>query len=267
MWKSWVVVSTSILRHAQDREFTILPNATIRDQRLSFRATGLLAYLVSLPDGTGVDSLSLSRRKKEGRDAVRTAFDELMAVGYVRRYKEQDPDTGFWRTVIEVTDQTEPTPDFQASVNQSPVSRASGFQALSQERKDRGESTEESTSSLPDGSFNDFWERYPKRHGRRVGKASAAAKWSRLSAEHRAEALVAVLVYADAVVRSETIAKDPQRFLMNYYWQDWLAAADKAGPAHGGITQCETCLDKGWVFPDGSTEASPCPACRKQGAA
>jgi hypothetical protein len=76
---------SAILRHRHPNRFTILPNDAIRNQALSFRAVGVLAHLLSLPDGAKVDSATLAAAHKEGRDAVRSAYKELEAHGYYRR--------------------------------------------------------------------------------------------------------------------------------------------------------------------------------------
>lgn len=117
----------TILRHKRRRDFTVLPNGMLRDPRLSFRATGLLAFLLMLPDGEGVDSMSLAERKKEGRDAIRAGFKELEVAGYLARHREQD-EKGFWSHVIEVSD--EPTTPFQSSDDRRRDNRPSDSQSL-----------------------------------------------------------------------------------------------------------------------------------------
>jgi hypothetical protein len=76
---------SAILRHRHPNRFTVLPNDAIRNPALSFRAVGVLAHLLSLPDGAKVDSATLATAHKEGRDAVRAAFSELAGHGYYRR--------------------------------------------------------------------------------------------------------------------------------------------------------------------------------------
>jgi hypothetical protein len=76
---------SAILRHRHPNRFTVLPNDAIRNPALSFRAVGVLAHLLSLPDGAKVDSATLAKVHKEGRDAVRAAYKELEAHGYYRR--------------------------------------------------------------------------------------------------------------------------------------------------------------------------------------
>ena len=73
--------------------------------------------------------------------------------------------------------------------------------------------------------FDAFWHAYPKRSGRRVGKAAAKAKWQKL-VQHHPAIMTATNAYAAAVGRGETIAKDAQRFLAGDYWRDWLPGAE-----------------------------------------
>lgn len=70
--------------------WTSLPNAALEDHRLSFRAAGILAYLLSRPDGWETDSVRLAAPgAREGRDAVRTALTQLESVGYLHRVKRR----------------------------------------------------------------------------------------------------------------------------------------------------------------------------------
>lgn len=86
-----------IHRSRPDQNFTILPNETLRDQRLSYTARGVLVELLSHVDGweTNADALSeLARRHRgsktgEGRRAIRAAFTELEQLGYLVRHKQR----------------------------------------------------------------------------------------------------------------------------------------------------------------------------------
>jgi len=85
------------------RDFTVLPNRILRDDLLSYRARGVLVYLLSQPPGWTVSSGRLALQDGEGRDAVRTALRELMSTGYLCLEREQDM-RGLWASHYIVTD-------------------------------------------------------------------------------------------------------------------------------------------------------------------
>lgn len=69
-----------------ERNFTQLPNAWIRDSRLSLKARGLLALLMSHNDGWSVTVKALAADSRaDGEHAIATARDELVEHGYLIR--------------------------------------------------------------------------------------------------------------------------------------------------------------------------------------
>lgn len=120
-----------IVRTMPDEGWVPIANTAARDHRLSWRARGLLAELLSYPDGweTSVDKLvdmaNAAGGNTEGRDAMRNAMNELIRFGYVRRVRYTEH--GRWLTRLEVTDG--PTPDFQASVVQASADQSSVVQS------------------------------------------------------------------------------------------------------------------------------------------
>ena len=82
-----------IIRSTRPRDnFTIISNETINDQRLSFKARGLLIYLLSKPDAWRTTTAHLASVSPNGIDAVKTGMKELEAVGYIRRVRERHYD-------------------------------------------------------------------------------------------------------------------------------------------------------------------------------
>lgn len=65
--------------------FTQIPNAWLRDDRLSRRAKGLLAELLSHREGWEITIGALTRSGPEGRDAIASAVHELERFGYLNR--------------------------------------------------------------------------------------------------------------------------------------------------------------------------------------
>lgn len=88
-----------------ESDFQLLRNEVARDTRLSYRASGVLADILSRPDNweTSAERLAAARPDKEGRDAIRKALSELEAAGYVKRERVRDA-KGHWRTVLTVFD-------------------------------------------------------------------------------------------------------------------------------------------------------------------
>lgn len=73
-----------IIRVKTDREFTIIPNIVFKSG-LSLRATGLLAYILHLPDDWVLYKTYLyENMPKDGRDSIRSAWGELEAAGFIR---------------------------------------------------------------------------------------------------------------------------------------------------------------------------------------
>jgi hypothetical protein len=74
-----------IVRHPHEAKFTVIDNATLGDDRLSWKARGILAYLLSKPDGWEVMVRHLVNAAPDGRDAVLSGLRELEAIGYLVR--------------------------------------------------------------------------------------------------------------------------------------------------------------------------------------
>jgi hypothetical protein len=86
-----------------DINWTVVRNEMVADPRISFKATGILVYILSKPDNWQTSTAHLASIKKEGLDAIRTAIAELRCAGYVRTRRYQDS-AGKWRYETDVFD-------------------------------------------------------------------------------------------------------------------------------------------------------------------
>ena len=81
----------AIIRAERKDPYTHLYNETLRDKRLSFKARGLLAYMLSMADNWKFYTKSIvSSSDKDGRDSVLSGLKELEACGYLRRKSKRN---------------------------------------------------------------------------------------------------------------------------------------------------------------------------------
>ncbi|MEV7020892.1 hypothetical protein [Kitasatospora sp. NPDC093558] len=78
-------------RSAHARNFTVLPNAMLQYRQLSYTARGLLADLLSRPDGWREDGRHMADTSPQGRSAIRKALKELAEAGFYRVEKIRMP--------------------------------------------------------------------------------------------------------------------------------------------------------------------------------
>ena len=80
-----------VLRKKYTNEYTILPNAILKDQRLSYRDIGLLVWMLSKPQDWkfSYDGM-LSERSKDGKSVLQTGVRNLQSAGYLRIEKQRN---------------------------------------------------------------------------------------------------------------------------------------------------------------------------------
>lgn len=112
-----------IIRRKITSNFTILDNALITDKRLSWKALGLLTFLLSLPPDFKLRLSHLSKQRATGRDATRSGLKELEEAGYLGITVERHTDGKFACTTWTVSDRpNNSTLDFAPNSTASPGS-------------------------------------------------------------------------------------------------------------------------------------------------
>ena len=138
--------------HAFDDQFAQIPNAWLRDSRLSLKAIGLLGQIMTHSPGWNMSINSLASRNNVGRDQIRTAILELEKCGYLTRQQSRE-DGRFSETIWRTSDPSEiPLSDNPTSVNPTTKNTIpKEDQIKNNERK------------FSDSEFDTFWSYYPKK--------------------------------------------------------------------------------------------------------
>lgn len=76
--------------HLREDPYTRVLNSMIKDKRMSFKARGLLVFMLSQPANWTTRVGWIEEQATEGREAIRSAIEELEALGYLRREKVKD---------------------------------------------------------------------------------------------------------------------------------------------------------------------------------
>ena len=79
-------------REASSQPFTVIANQSLQDPNLSYEATGLLAFMLSLPADWHYSREWLAKQKQKiGRDKLKRLLKELEENGYLeRKYKQNE---------------------------------------------------------------------------------------------------------------------------------------------------------------------------------
>lgn len=74
-----------VFRVEKTKNYTVMSNYHFRDKRLSFKAKGILSFMLSLPDDWDYSVQGLITTAKDGRDSVTSGLKELEHYGYLKR--------------------------------------------------------------------------------------------------------------------------------------------------------------------------------------
>ena len=82
---------TKIKRAKKESYFTMLKNEVFRDERLSYKARGLLSYMLSMSEDWVFYTTSLvNASEKDGKQSVDTGLKELIKYGYLVREQREN---------------------------------------------------------------------------------------------------------------------------------------------------------------------------------
>lgn len=160
-------------KHSFDEHFTQIPNAWLRDTRLSLKAIGLLGQLMSHSVGWNVSMRSLAQANNCGVESIRSAVQELEICGYLIRVQERETSGRFGETTWQTCDPgpiypDSPSSDSPSSENPSSVKPSSDNRYTKKNISKNTKNSEEQSKELMfiRDLFEEFYSVYPRRQAK-----------------------------------------------------------------------------------------------------
>lgn len=92
---------TNIVRVQKNKDYTVINNASINDQRLSWKAKAIHVFMLSKPDNWTFYNEEIMKWATDGKDSFNSGLKELKKYGYVKKERRQGKDGKFdWVTVV-----------------------------------------------------------------------------------------------------------------------------------------------------------------------
>ena len=244
-----------------ERNFTIIRNATLRDSRLSYRARGVMCFVLSQPPEFAISAEELAAEGAEGRDAIRTALRELESSGYLQREKRRIGDgrivtvAVLYEVPLAAENPLAPGPENPSPVRPAPLHESAGHAddwktddgfSGPNRRTSEIEGLEKDSPPAADNpltpavvgatsiarlaGFEEFWTAYP----RKVGKGAARKAWPKAlkSAGDYRRIVASAVAFALDPNREAAFTPHPATWLNAERWDDEtpLPAREGHGP-------------------------------------
>jgi hypothetical protein len=203
-----------------DRNFTMVPNALIRDTDLNSTAKMLLIYLLSHKSGYQILDDQMMRELGLGRHALRTARKELEAIGFLEMGRVRNPDNTLGAYRYEVRDAR----GYFSPVEDSPVERSPVEDSTVENPPDNRRLIPKKTNlkkTKVDNTvdFDIFWFLYPKKDDKPLARRSFEKALNRATLD---EIVSGAERYRDDPNRDPGFTKNPSTWLNADAWENEL---------------------------------------------
>ena len=85
----------AVFRIEKNKDYTVISNRHLKERDMSYKAKGLLTFMLSLPDDWDYSIKGLVSVSKENETAIRGMIKELETFGYLKRTRVTRPDGKF----------------------------------------------------------------------------------------------------------------------------------------------------------------------------
>lgn len=122
---------SGIVRVEKNGNYTVMNRTALNDKRLSWKAKGIIAYMLSMPDDWVFYMEELMTHSTDGKTSFQNGMKELKGCGYVeRRPVREGQRIRTWETIIHEVPINSLQPDFQEVENLQVEKQEVGFQEV-----------------------------------------------------------------------------------------------------------------------------------------
>jgi len=199
-----------------ETNFTQVSNNPLNDNRLSWKAKGVFAYLYSKPDDWDFSSDRIKNDSSDGRDSLLAGLKELELTGYLHRIKNP---TGKVSYILDYDPKSEKPiqgPEPKSDIPTMGKSHSGKSRPISNTEVHSNTELDSNTEN----AFALFWSSYPKKEL----KKKAEDKWKAKKLDSKLSEILAFVEEAKKTDRwKKGFIKAPPVFLGNECWNDDLA--------------------------------------------
>jgi len=198
-------------KKGKSKDFTVVPNSILTDERISYKARGILMYLLSKPENWIVRVQDIANQAPDmGLTAVRSALKELEAFGYARleQVRENGRAMGKSWVVYEEPIQTCRKPESQKS-------RKSGNLKV---RKPQGIVNTDLLVNKEEIKNKELFSLFYSSYPRKVNKSKSAELFNALTSEQQQNAIDGIEQFVKG--KDLTYLVGSEKYLEGEHWND-----------------------------------------------
>ena len=165
--------TTKYYRVVKNENYSVISNGFIRRKDLSWKAKGILTYILTLPDDWKINLNEITTHATDGEKSFRSGWKELETAGYIKRYPVRNGQRiSHWETIIRESVDIEPSAELSCSVDVQDVDvqkvDVQNVELLSTYNNQvlKEQSTNKPSSAELTERFEKLWELYPRKKGR-----------------------------------------------------------------------------------------------------
>lgn len=206
---------------SESTQYTTVPNWVVRDPKYTPNAFRLLAYLLSHQDGYELTYGQIERQTTLGRYAINEAAKFLIAQGWLEWQQDKGTD-GRWLAKKWILKD----PNANESVAGDSTTESFHYGTTNGHKEEqlleKPTNKRNTLSEVKQSEFDEFWNEYPKKEGKKPAYKAFASALSRATFE---DILAGVIRYkaSDKVNRGYIMLAS--RWLNEDHWTDYYAPA------------------------------------------